>query len=281
MQLTPNQAAMQRLLALTGFSPDRLIRAIPSLQPLAPDQSSTTPRIHHQLIDTRIVDCPQCQLRRHGAYLDPRLRIHVMACLRHHYWLHVPGDVAEPLDFNRLPDVARAYRRFCQLVARHGATTATRTYQIAINYLVDEWRAGPRPVRWWHNHLIERWQERLDRAATRPPPGALAFPSWATLPEGVALADLFADPHWASMSVPHQDRRHRAFYERLITQLHLPTNSVDGIRLPLTTIRIFKPLPQDIQEQARWDRKINDPTWGDLSPDRTPIRVPFADLTNH
>jgi hypothetical protein len=44
-------------------------------------------------------------------------------------------------------------------------------------------------------------------------------------------------------------------------------------------MRIFDPLPGDIQEQARWGRLLNDPAWGAPPPaTAAPKAIPFIDI---
>lgn len=56
--------------------------------------------------------------------------------------------------------------------------------------------------------------------------------------------------------------------------------AIDNIA-PLRTMRIFDPLPRDIQEQARWGRLLNDPDW-DAPPPATATAktIPFIDITD-
>ena len=46
-------------------------------------------------------------------------------------------------------------------------------------------------------------------------------------------------------------------------------------------MRIFDPLPGDVQEQARWERILSDPEWG-APPAATAARktIPFIDITD-
>ena len=47
-------------------------------------------------------------------------------------------------------------------------------------------------------------------------------------------------------------------------------------------MRIFDPLPRDIQEQARWGRLLNDPDWGAPPPATgTAKAIPFIDITDN
>lgn len=94
-------------------------------------------------------------------------------------------------------------------------------------------------------------------------------------PECTGLAAVFASPYWAALAVPARDRTHRFFYQRLLAELAVD----DGAQL--RTMRIFDPLPHDIQEQARWGRNLNDPDWGAPPPVAIdPQRVPFIDITD-
>jgi hypothetical protein len=88
-------------------------------------------------------------------------------------------------------------------------------------------------------------------------------------------AELPALPHWAALAVPAPDRRHRLFYQRLLTELDVGDS-------PLRTMRTFDPLPRDIQEQARWGRLLSDPDWGAPPPAVSTANViPFIDITDN
>lgn len=86
---------------------------------------------------------------------------------------------------------------------------------------------------------------------------------------------MFSSPYWAALAVPASDRRHRLFYQRLMTELAVNEGT------PIRTMRIFAPLPDDIQEEARWGRLLSDPEWGSPPPAMAiPQTVPFFDITD-
>jgi hypothetical protein len=65
------------------------------------------------------------------------------------------------------------------------------------------------------------------------------------------------------------------FYQHSLAELAIDDAS------PLQTIRIFDPLPRDIQEQARWERLLSDPDWGAPPPAvAIPRTIPFVDITD-
>jgi hypothetical protein len=101
------------------------------------------------------------------------------------------------------------------------------------------------------------------------------LPGWAVHPECTALAAVFASPYWAALAVPAPDRRHLIFYQRLLTELAIDNGT------PARTMRIFDPLPADIQEQARWSRLLSDPEWG-APPPATAVskKIPFIDISD-
>ena len=82
---------------------------------------------------------------------------------------------------------------------------------------------------------------------------------------------MFASPYWAVLAVRVLGRRHRLFYQHLAAELAI-TNCV-----PLRTMRIFDPLPRDIQEQARWGRSLSDPDWDAPAP---PSAIPRTILSH-
>jgi hypothetical protein len=112
--------------------------------------------------------------------------------------------------------------------------------------------------------LLDRWQQRVRNAGALPARRTWQFPGWAVHPECTALAAMFASPHWAALAVPVPNRRHKLFYKRLLTELAIDDASA------LRTMRIFNPLPQDVQEQARWGRLLTDPEWGAPPPAAIP-----------
>lgn len=52
-----------------------------------------------------------------------------------------------------------------------------------------------------------------------PPEATWQFPAWAIHPECTALAAMFASAYWAALAIPSPDRRHRRFYQRLVSEL--------------------------------------------------------------
>jgi hypothetical protein len=272
MVLTLNDAAFDRLLSYTGLAGDQLIRAIPSLTPKTFRSPGEPPAIRISFLRTLAADCPSCRSRRGGAHADTRVFPHKTACLRHGYWLYGQGG-GQRLDFPAIPEVAAAQRRFDKIAALRGPTAAMRAYEIASGYLQHSWRIGYHPH--WYPVLLERWQQRVRTAGAVPTRTTWQLPGWAVHQECTALAAVFASPYWAALAVPVPDRRHRLFYERLLTEL-----GIDNIS-PLRTMRIFNPLPQDIQEQARWGRLLSDSEWGaPLLAAAIPKSVPFIDITD-
>jgi hypothetical protein len=172
-----------------------------------------------------------------------------------------------------LPEVVAAQRRLDKVAARHGPAATMRAYEIARGCLQHSWRINYHP--YWYPALMDRWQQRVRTAGALPAQITWQFPGWATHPECTALAAVFASPYWAALAVPVPDRQHRLFYQRLLAELIIDKAS------PLRTMRIFDPLPGDIQEQARWGRLLTDPQWGAPPPTTAiPKRIPFIDITD-
>jgi TniQ len=269
--VTLNDAAFARLLAYTGHDAGHLVRAIPSLAPAPYARPGEPPTLRVASLNEQVIDCPQCRLRRDGAFLDTRLFPLKMACLRHGYWLFGDGAGA-PLDRAVLSVVTVAQKRLNRLAARRGTAAAVHAYGIAHRYLRDEWNAGVRAL--WYTRLVERWYQRAE--AVRPAKRTSWLPSWAIHPECSALAVMFASPYWAELAVPSPDRRHRLFYQHLLTIL-----GASGGRGRVPSARNFDPLPKEIREQASWGRLLSDPEWG--SPIETregPRKIPFTDITD-
>lgn len=268
--LTLNDAAFARLLAYTGHDADRLIRAVPSL---APATSGEPPALRVASLREQALDCPQCLLRREGAFLDTRLFPLKMACVPHGYWLYRDG-AGTRLPATIVPEISRAQRRLARAAARHGTDAAVRAYDIARRYLWEDWRTGGgRPV--WYDALGERWYDRADTAASSQ---SSALPWWAVHPECAALAVMFASPFWAELAVPAADRRHRLFYQHMLAVLGIDN---DWRTRRTASIRRFGALPEDIREQASWGRLLSDPQWGSPLPSHgTPRKIPFIDITD-
>jgi hypothetical protein len=270
--LTLNNAAFTRLLAYTGLAGDNLIRAIPSLNPRTFKSPGEPPAIRISFLRTLAADCPGCRSRRGGAHADTRVFPNKTACLRHGYWLY-GQDSGRHLDFAVRPELAAAQRRLDKIAMRRGPSAAMRAYEIARGYLQCSWRIDYHP--YWYATLLDRWQERVRTAGALAARSTWQLPSWAVHPECTALAALFASPYWAALALPAPGRRHQRFYQRLLSEL-----AVDD-RTPLHTMRIFDPLPRDIQEQARWGRLLNDPEWGAPPPATAiPKAVPFIDISD-
>lgn len=148
-----------------------------------------------------------------------------------------------------------------------------RAFELASWYLEHAWRIDYHPH--WYQVLLERWQDRVRAAGATLASTTWQMPTWAAHPECVALAAVFASPHWAEAAIPSTNRRHRLFYQNMAAQL-----GIDDGR-PLRTMRVFDPLPRDIQEQARWGRILSDPDWGaPPSPESVPRTVLFIDITD-
>lgn len=269
--VTLNAAAFARLLAYTGHDADRLVRAVPSLAPVTFTQTGEPPALRVASLREPLLGCPDCRLRRGGAFLDTRLFPLRMACLRHGYWLYGDG-AGSRLQPTITPEIARAQKHLARIAARHGTKAAVRAYDIALYYLRQDMRTAGSPI--WHFPLTERWYQRAGPAASA---ATSRLPSWAVHPECAALAAMFASPYWAELAVPAPDRRHRLFYQHMLTVLGVD----DDWRLRDPSIRNFGTLPKDIREQASWGRLLSDPEWGwPLPQSGIPRKIPFIDITD-
>ena len=283
--LTLNDAAFARLLAYTGLDAARLTRAIPSLTPTGSAETGEPPVIRasslrYELTDG-LIDCPECVLRRHGAFLDTRLFPLRIACLQHGYWLHREG-AGDRLNPAILPEIARAQRRL-QRAARRGSTkTVVRAYGIARTSLCDQSRPSTSPA--WRYEMVERWRKRAEAmpSPSAPPPPAPKSssenpwpPGWAMHPECAALAAVLASPYWAERAVPTLDKQHKLFYQHILTVLGLD----DERTRPGLSMRDFGPLADEIHDQARWGRILTDEDYGAPYPDGVgPRRIPYIDI---
>ncbi len=271
--LTVNDAAFARLLGYTGLPADRLVRAIPSLAPVTFEQPGEPAAVRVSYLQELTADCPGCFLRRRGAYLDVRLFPHKTLCLRHGYWLFGEGR-GQRLDLTQFPQVAAAQHRLNRAARRRGPSAVMHAYRLADSYLRLSWRVDFHPS--WYPVLVGRWEQCARAGDPSVLPGvSWQFPQWAMHAECTALSLLFASSYWAELAVPAPDRRHKRFYQRLLTELGVQE------RWPLRSVRDFAPLPGDIQDQARWGRLLNSLEWGDPPPlTASPRHVPFFDLTD-
>ena len=172
-----------------------------------------------------------------------------------------------------MPEVAAAQRRFDKIAILRGPTAATRAYEIAGGYLQHSWRIGYHPH--WYPELLERWQQRVRSTGALPALATWQMPGWAIHPECTALAAVFASQRWAALAVPVPDRRHGLFYRHVLAVLCL------GGGATLRSMRVFDPLPRDIQEQARWGRLLSDSEWGSPPPVTAAFRmIRFIDITD-
>jgi len=203
-------------------------------------------------------------------HADTRVFEHKTACLRHGYWLYGRG-AGQCVDLLALPEVVAAQRGLERIAARRGPSAAMRAFGLASWYLEHAWRIDYHPH--WYPALLERWQGRISAAGATVASTTWQLPTWATHPECVALAAVFASPHWAATAIPSADLQHRLFYQHIATRLNID----DG--RPLRTMRVFDPLPRDIQEQARWGRILSDADWGAPPPaEDLPKAVAFIDI---
>lgn len=269
--VTLNEAAFARLLAYTGHDADRLVRAVPSLAPGTFTRPGEPPALRVAALRVQMLDCPLCLLRRGGAFIDTRLFPLRMACLRHGYWLYRDG-AGSRLPGAMTAEIASAQNRLSRIAARHGTNAAVRAYSMAHYYLREEMRTSGSPI--WREPLAERWYQRAGAAAS---PMTSLLPSWTVHPECAALAAVFASPYWANLAVPVPDRRHRLFYQHILTVLGVK----DVWKRRILSIRSFGSLPKDIREQASLGRILSDPEWGWPLPESGgPRMIPYIDITN-
>jgi hypothetical protein len=161
--------SQQALSIHASASRRRLIRAIPSLAPATFTRSGEPPALRVATLREQMLDCPQCLLRRDGAFIDTRLFPLRMACLWHRYWLYRDGAG------RRIPpvivlEIASAQKRLERLAARYGEDAAVRAYDLARYYLREDWRKNGSPF--WESALADRWYQRAEAAASTMPRGS-------------------------------------------------------------------------------------------------------------
>jgi hypothetical protein len=280
--LSVNHAAYARLLAYTGLDSVRLMRAIPSLTPTGSAETGEPPAIRasslrYGLTDG-LIDCPECVLRRDGAFLDTRLFPLQMACLRHGYWLHREG-AGDRLNPAILPEIETAQRRLLRAARRSSTKTVVRAYGIARTSLCDRSRPLTSPA--WRYEMMQRWRKRAEAMPSPSAPKSLSEnpwpPGWAMHPECAALAAVLASPYWAERAVPTLDKQHKLFYQHILTVLGLD----DERTRPGLSMTDFGPLADEIHDQARWGRILTNEDYGAPYPDGVgPRRIPYIDITD-
>ncbi len=187
-----NDAALDRLEALTGIDRARLIRALPALRKerrnILPNDRPTGrcfpahPR----------PACSQCVHRRATGpalvYMDTLAQI----CRPHRRWL-----LGVQRDLSPTPAILAAHHRYRQHLRAHDHhrwawVTATSAERVALG-----WAQGRA---WLHPALTKRFRARADALGLKDP----AHPA-VVLPETVALAQVLSDPVW---------RRHAAMADQ-------------------------------------------------------------------
>ena len=201
-----------------------------------------------------------------------------MACLRHGYWLHREG-AWDRLNPAILPEISRAQRSLQRAAKRSSTRTVVRAYGIARAFLCDLSRSSTYPV--WRREMFERWHKREKAlpspSAHEPSSENSRLPGWALHPECAALAAVLASPYWAERAVPTPDKRHKLFYQHILTVL-----GVDDERAHRTvSMKHFGSLADDIYDQARWGRLLTDEDYGTPYPAGVgPHRIPYIDITD-
>ncbi|WP_143681370.1 hypothetical protein [Streptomyces sp. 2R] len=202
-----NLSLLDCISALSGQPRERLLRALPDLQPsgnaLKPAslmlvQAGWTPQ----------EACTWCTKAK-GVVMPVRhwVPVGTKLCLKHGRWT---ADRAKQFDIGSLPDVLQAQRRYHRLVLHHG------------------WKAGVLAIReaselgwrWWDNYADEHpWRHRLT---------VCCGPQWngyendprivaCTYPETVALAELLASPQLRRLPFTGEE----ADMQRFITEIRI------------------------------------------------------------
>ena len=218
MVLTLNEAAFARLLAYTGLDGEQLIRAYPVASPQGDLPARRVSR-HPPLVREDagsglpwVPPAPRRRPRRHPLALTqdgvPAPRLLAARAGRR----AAPEPGRDPGGRRRAaaprPDrvTPRARRPRCAPTRSPAATCSTP--------------GGSTPIRRWYPDLLERWQQRIRTAGaiSRPvPPGSFpAGRSTRNAPRLRPSSPARTGPLWRS---PSPDRRHRLFYQRLLTEL--------------------------------------------------------------
>lgn len=180
----------ERLAEATGYSLDRLAKALPELSP------STDWLL---LRDTPQPACPRCTARHRGGHVIRLFAHHEYACRRHGYWLG-PPDVGQDHNLRHLadlPEILTTQRKHHRLVRAYGPIPVFDAIIHAFKICAVLWKNGPEETygysRWW------QWDRRLDRLIPRTDSRKMFSHSRcyaAIYPEAVAIAGLLASPTW-------------------------------------------------------------------------------------
>jgi hypothetical protein len=190
-----NPAAIDRLAAISGLSPDCLERALPALSvPLV--TATTGPRMRRITSHPSLgpfTPCFRCLARRGVTTLVfIHLPIHLHLCVQHAIWLrsHEPRPLSNTPEL--LQQLARAQRHHQRLQRRYGPDPARRVYQRA-ERIVRDWLLSR-----WHVDLRIRWDQRRRSLGLSEQVIDDAELLLVTYPEAVTLAGLLASPYWLS-----------------------------------------------------------------------------------
>ncbi|MGW1223941.1 hypothetical protein [Streptomyces sp. ms115] len=177
----------ERLAAITGRTAHSLAGALPELRTPQPNWAM----FRHQPQP----GCHHCNAKHPGGEVIRILPHHRYVCTRHQLWL-CPSDAdghTTPLD--ALPEIIHAQRRHLRIVQRYGWAV---TYDAVLTGILICGQLWSLP----ENENGEAWHEWIRRSNILIPPGtaeatfSVARLCAAVYPEAVALASLFASPHW-------------------------------------------------------------------------------------
>lgn len=225
--LALNPLALARLETFTGIPAARLRKSLPAVN-RRPDLPGDIPRIKLVRRWPKGIDrlCDRCAARVPGTPTISTYRPEFPAiCVRHRRWLDADKQQRPALsqvDFDDVPEILTAYRRYRRLRARIVVDADSREWfrmqMLDAMQIVSAWVI---PSRRDHPRLHETWTARTPKLwpwlTVTVPSDPLVFP------EAVALAEIITDLHWRRhVAMAHYDTDLRPFFHRVAARLGQP-----------------------------------------------------------
>lgn len=183
---------------ITGYSSDRLSRALPDM---------------HQVVRSKLIQtpaqsaCPRCVRRHQGGRVKVYLPEHHHLCVRHNVWFGSLGPATSgwaqppgPVDVSAMPAIRAAQRRHHRLVHCHGESNTNE----AVSTAREIWDRMNQ-IQYLARHEWE-WLRVFRPGATRvshhdPLAEAIRYPAIIT------IASVLVSPHWRNVASDWETER--------------------------------------------------------------------------